>query len=78
MSDAPTKIVVDCATGEQQIIPLTPEEIAQRDQDAAAAQAAAEAREEAAAELAALKESAKAKLVAGTPLTEEEAATLVL
>jgi hypothetical protein len=78
MSDTPTKIIVDCATGEQQIIELTAAEIAQRDQDAAAAQADAEAREEAAAALAALKESAKAKLVAGTPLTEEEAATLVL
>jgi hypothetical protein len=78
MSDTPTKIVVDCSTGEQQIIPLTSAEIAQRDQDAAAALAEAEARAEAAAELAALKESAKAKLVAGTPLTEEEAATLVI
>jgi hypothetical protein len=78
MSDTPTKIVVDCATGEQQIIELTAAEIAQRDQDAAAALAEAEARAEAAAELAALKESAKAKLVAGTPLTEEEAATLVI
>jgi hypothetical protein len=78
MSDAPTKIVVDCSTGEQQIIELTAAEIAQRDQDAAAALAEAEARAEAAAELAALKESAKAKLVAGTPLTEEEAATLVI
>jgi hypothetical protein len=53
MSDAPTKIVVDCSTGEQQIIELTAAEIAQRDQDAAAALADAEAREEAAAELAA-------------------------
>jgi len=78
MSDTPTKIVVDCSTGEQQIIELTSAEIAQRDQDAAAALAEAEAREEAAAALAALKESARAKLVAGTPLTEEEAATLVI
>jgi hypothetical protein len=76
MSD--TKIIVNCATGEQQILPLTSAEIAQRDQDAAAAAEAQEAREEAAAALAALKESAKAKLVAGTPLTEEEAATLVI
>jgi hypothetical protein len=78
MSDTPTKIVVDCATGEQQIIELTAAEIAQREQDAAAAEAARLEAEEAAAELAALKASAKAKLVAGTPLTEEEAATLVL
>lgn len=78
MSDTPTKIVVDCSTGEQQIIPLTDAEIAQRELDAAAAEAARLEAEEAAAELAALKASAKAKLVAGTPLTEEEAATLVL
>ena len=78
MSDTPTKIVVDCSTGEQQIIELPAEEIAQREVDAAAAQAEATAREEAAATLAALKASAKAKLVAGTPLTEEEAATLVI
>lgn len=78
MSDTPTKIVVDCSTGEQQIIPLTDAEIAQRELDAAAAEAARLEAEEAAAELAALKESARAKLVAGTPLTEEEAATLVL
>jgi hypothetical protein len=57
---------------------LTAEEIAAM--EAAAAQAATEAAErEAAAEaLAALKASARAKLVAGTPLTEEEAATLVI
>jgi len=57
---------------------FTAEEIAAM--EAAAAQAATEAAErEAAAEaLAALKASARAKLVAGTPLTEEEAATLVI
>jgi hypothetical protein len=46
----------------------------------AAAQAAEDraAAEEAAEALAALKASARAKLVAGTPLTEEEAATLVI
>ncbi len=76
MSD--TKVIVNCATGEQQILPLTSAEIAQRDQDAAAAAEAQAAREEAAAALEALKASAKAKLVAGTPLTEEEAATLVI
>lgn len=78
MSDTPTKIVVDCSTGEQHIIPLTPAEIAQRDQDAAAAAEAQAAREEAAAAQAALKESAKAKLIAGQPLTAEEAAVLVI
>jgi hypothetical protein len=68
----------NCETGEQIERPKTAEEIAQSEADAAAwaeQQAAAEAEAEA---LAALKASARAKLVAGTPLTEEEAATLVI
>jgi len=78
MSDVLTAIEVNCETGEVTERPLTAEEIAQREADAAAA-AARKAEEDAAAEaLAALKASAKAKLVAGTPLTEEEAATLVI
>jgi len=78
MADAPTKMVVNCSTGETQIIPLTAQEIAQRDQDAAAYAAAEAERAEAATALAALKASAKAKLIAGEPLTEEEAAVLVV
>jgi hypothetical protein len=78
MSDTPTKIVVDCSTGETQIIPLTAEEITQREADAAAYAAAQAEREEAEAATAALKASARAKLIAGTPLTEEEAAVLVI
>jgi len=78
MADAPTKMVVNCSTGETQIIPLTAEEIAQRDQDAAAYATAQAEREEAEAATAALKASARAKLIAGTPLTEEEAAVLVI
>lgn len=74
----PTKLVVNCETGEQTEIELTAEEIAQREADAAAYAAEVAAREEAEAARAALKASAKAKLVAGTPLTEEEAAVLVL
>ena len=74
----PTAIEVNCATGEVTERPLTAEEIAQREADAAAF-ATAEAERVAAAEaLATLKASARAKLVAGTPLTEEEAATLVI
>lgn len=73
-----TKLVVDCSTGIESIVELTPEEIAQREADAAA-YAAVEAEQKAAAEtLVALKASAKAKLMAGQPLTEEEAATIVL
>ena len=76
MSD--TKIIVNGATGEQTIVPLTSAELAQRDQDAAAAADAQAEREAAAEALAALKASARAKLIAGTPLTEEEAAVLVI
>ena len=75
---ADTKVIVNCATGETSIVELTPQEIAQRDQDAAAAVVAQAEREAAAEALAALKASAKAKLVAGTPLTTEEAAVLVI
>jgi hypothetical protein len=78
MSDVPKKLVVDLATGSQQYIDLTPAEIAQRDQDAAAA-AEAEATRQAEADVKeALKASARAKLVAGETLTEEEAAVLVI
>jgi hypothetical protein len=78
MTDTPKKLVVDLAKGTQEYIDLTPQEIAQRDQDAAA-HAEVEAERQAEAErIAVLKESVKAKLVAGNPLTEEEAATLVI
>jgi hypothetical protein len=78
MSEAPTKVVVDCSTGETQIIPLTAEEISQREADAAAYATAQAEREEAEAATAALKASARTKLIAGTPLTEAEAAVLVI
>ena len=74
----PTAIEVNCTTGEVTERPLTTEEIAQREADAAV-NAARRAEEEAATEaLVALKASARAKLIAGTPLTEAEAATIVL
>ncbi|NDF98323.1 MAG: hypothetical protein EB101_05250 [Chitinophagia bacterium] len=78
MTEQLMKTVVDCATGEVKSIPLTAAEIAQRDQDAAAFAAQKEAEEAAAAAKEALKASARAKLIAGQPLTEEEAAVLVI
>ena len=75
---ADTKVIVNCATGETKIVELTAQEIAERDQMAAQAAEDAETRETEAARIAALKASAKAKLVAGTPLTTEEAAVLVI
>jgi hypothetical protein len=74
----PTRIEINCTTGEESIIELTDAEVAQMEADAAA-YAVAEAERTAATEaLAALKTSAKAKLVSGTPLTDAEAATLVI
>ena len=75
MSETLTKIVVDCSTGEQTIVELTAEEIAQREADALA-YAEAKAIEDAAAEAqAAAKASAEAKL-AELGLTAEEIAAL--
>jgi len=78
MSEVLTKVVVDCSTGISEVVPLSAEEIAQREADALAF-AEAEAERQAQAEaLATLKASAKAKLIAGEPLTAEEADVLVL
>ena len=75
MTETLTKIVVDCSTGEQTIVPLTAEEIAQRELDAAAyaeQQAIQEAEKLAKAEA---KASAEAKLAA-LGLTADEIAAL--
>lgn len=76
MSETLTKVVVNCMTGEQQVVALTPEEISQREADAAAfavAEAERIAAEEAAAEA---KASAQAKLAA-LGLTADEVAALI-
>ena len=78
MTEVLSKVVVDCSTGVQAIIPLTAEEISQRESDAAAFAESEAARVAAEEEKAALKESAKNKLIAGQPLTAEEAAVLVI
>jgi len=74
----PTRIEINCETGVESIIELTDAEIAQMEADAQAAEARKAEEDAAAAALADLKASARAKLVAGTPLTSEEAATLVI
>ena len=78
MSEVLTKVVVDCSTGVTEIVPLTAEEVAQREVDAAAYAIEQAERTAAAEALATLKASAKAKLIAGEPLTSEEADTLVI
>lgn len=72
MTDTPTKVIVDCSTGEQSIVPLTAAEIAQLETDRVAAEEARAAAEAEAAAKAAAKASALAKLAA-LGLTEEEA-----
>jgi hypothetical protein len=72
------KMIVDCSTGKTTILPLTAQEIAERDQVAAKyaedkAKAEAEAKK-----LQALKDSAKTKLIAGEALTDEEASAIVI
>ena len=83
MTEVITKLVVDLSKPEGhpdrvQSIPLTEEELAQRELDRIAAEAAEAERLAAEQALADLKASAKAKLIAGEPLTAEEADTLVL
>ena len=39
MTDTPTKVIVDCSTGESTTVPLTAEELAQRETDRVAYEA---------------------------------------
>ena len=72
----PIAIEVNCATGDVTERPLTAEEIAQRDADAAAA-ATAEAERVAAEEAKASARASAITKLAALGLTEEEAAALV-
>jgi hypothetical protein len=75
MTETLNKIVVDCSTGEQTIVPLTAEEIAQRETDAAAYAAQKAIEEAEAAAKATAKASAEAKLKA-LGLSDAEIAAL--
>lgn len=76
MSETPTKLIVNCVTGERTVVPLTPEEIAEREAMAAETQAQRLAEAEGQKQKEADKVSALAKLTA-LGLTEAEALTLV-
>ena len=75
MSEVLTKLVVDCSTGEQSVVPLTAEEVAQREIDAAIAAEAQATREAELAAKAAARASLEAKLAA-LGISAEELATL--
>jgi hypothetical protein len=69
----PTKLIIDCSTGVQEVIELTDEEVAQLEADRAKAEAdKAKADADAAA-----KSEAKAELLAKLGITAEEAALLL-
>ena len=74
----PKRIQINCETGVESIIELTDAEVAQMETDRAAAASRRAEEDAAASALATLKASAKAKLIAGTPLTAAEADTLVI
>ena len=73
MSERPTRVEVNCETGEQTVIELTDAEIAEME---AAAAKFAEAQAAAEAEVAA-KEAAKADLLAKLGITADEAKLLL-
>ena len=72
------KVIINCATGEETLVDLTAEEIAQQEADAVTAEEYRTNVENSRTEQATLKASAKAKLIAGEALTEDEANTIVL
>ena len=75
MSEILTKLVIDCETGEQTEIPLTEEELAQRELDRIAGEEALAARQAEELAKSEAKASALAKLTA-LGLTEEEISAL--
>ena len=68
MTDTPTKVIVDCSTGEQTVVPLTAEEIAELE----AAAAKAEQDRLAAEAEAVAKQAEKEAIAAKLGLTKEE------
>ena len=73
-----SKITISKPNGEEEVRDMTSEEQAQLNADVSQLASEKEAEDNAKAEKDALKASAKAKLVAGEPLTDEEADTIVL
>ena len=78
MANTPMKLIVDLSTGTQEYVPLSTEEIQQQELNAIEFATREEERKAEAERIATLKESAKAKLIAGEPLTGDEAAVLVI
>jgi hypothetical protein len=75
MTDTPMKVIVDCSTGESTTVPLTAEELAQRETDRLAWEAQEATRLAAEEAKEAAKASANAKLAA-LGLTADEIAAI--
>jgi hypothetical protein len=78
VTEIPQVVEINCETGEETYRPMTTEELAQRETDRIAWEEYETALKTEQDRVAALKVSARAKLVAGEALTEEEAAPIVL
>ena len=74
--DKPTKLIVDCSTGEQTVVELTDEEIAQLEADRQAAEAH-RAEQEAAEQARTAKRLSAADKLRALGLEEEEVAALL-
>ena len=72
------KVEIDVVTGIETLIPMTEEEILEQEERMALFGQAELERIAAEEAKEALKESAKSKLIAGQPLTAEEADTLII
>ena len=72
------KHIIDAQTGDEEIVDLTSEEETRLEKDIEESEAEYQAKIDGITNRENLKVSAKAKLVAGEPLTEAEADTLVL
>jgi hypothetical protein len=75
MTDTPSKVIVDCSTGESTIVPLTAEEIAQRETDRLAWEAQ-EATKLAAKEAKAVAQASAISKLTALGLTADEIAAL--
>jgi len=75
MTETPTKVIVDCSTGESTIVPLTAEEIAQRETDRLAWEAQ-EAERLAAEEAKSVAQASAVSKLTALGLTADEIAAL--
>jgi arginine/ornithine N-succinyltransferase beta subunit len=77
MTESLTRVEINCTTGEEKVIELSAEEISAMEEMRVQAEAQQETLRLEAEAREALRLSARAKLIAGEPLTEEEAALLL-